>query len=177
MIITINTDASYSHKYNIGTYAFWIASNEGKFFRSGSLKGSVYSPIHAEMKCIINALHYVFENPELKSVKRIIVNTDCLFAIHKFEKPNVKWVRSKDPLIINESNSIKNRFMKIYNVYITSKDVKRKVTIEYRHLKSHKHTDDARHYVNEMCDMEAKKQMGIALKKIIQKNNGKKKEF
>lgn len=70
MIITVNTDASYSHKYSVATYAFWIASNKGKIFRSGELKGRVCSPIHAEMKCILNALHCLFSTEELNSVTK-----------------------------------------------------------------------------------------------------------
>lgn len=171
MIITINTDASFSNRYNVGTYAFWIACDKGKFFRAGALKGSVYTPIHAEMKCIINALHYVFENTELKTVKKIIVNTDCLFAIHKFQDPSVKWGSTKQQQIIKESQAIKARFKRIFNDYFSDKPNKKKVFIEYRHIKSHQHKSDARHYVNDMCDTEAKRQMGIILKKINKHEN------
>lgn len=167
MIITLNTDASFSNKHNLGAYAFWIACNKGKFFRSGALKGSIYTPIHAEMKCIINALHFIFENNELRSVKKIIINTDCLFAIDAFRKPNAKWLSTKRENIVNESAIIKKRFNSLFNDYFAKKPKIKKVVIEYRHIKAHKHTNDARHYVNDMCDREAKSQMGVLLKEKV----------
>jgi len=165
MIITINTDASFSNKFKVGTFAFWIACDKGKYFRSGALRGSVFSSIHAEMKCIINALNFVFENDDFKSVKKIIVNTDCLFAIHKFKEPNKIWSENKKITIIRESQAIKIRFKKIYNDYFSARPNVRKVFLEFRHVKAHKHTDNARHFVNDMCDKEAKVQMGLLLKK------------
>lgn len=172
MIVTINTDASFSNKYHIGTYAFWIACDKGKFFRSGALKGNVYSSLHAEMKCIINALNYVLTINEFKSVKKIIINTDCLFAINKFQEPNKSWSNNNNPDIKKELQLINTHFKKIYSNYFSDKPEKRKILIEYKHLKSHQHTDNPRHFVNDMCDKEAKKQMGILLKKIVNEHRG-----
>lgn len=173
MIITINTDASFSNTHNIGTYAFWIASNKGKLFRSGALKGKIYSSTHAEMKCIINAMHQIFNDENFKNVTRIIVNTDCLFLIDKFEDPYKDWISSKKIQLIHESNAIKNKFKKIYNSYFSDKPNKFKIKIEYRHVKAHSHTENARHFVNDFCDKEAKKQMGLLLKTIKKPKNKK----
>lgn len=165
MVITINTDASFSNTHKIGTYAFWIACDKGKFFRSGALRGSCFSSVHAEMKCIINALHFVLEGDEFKTVKKIIINTDCLFAIHKFQEPNSEWSENKKQTIKIELQAIKIRYKKIYNDYFSDRPNKKKVFLQFRHVKAHEHTDNARHYVNDMCDKEAKVQMGLLLKK------------
>lgn len=170
LIVTLNTDASFSNKYNVATYAFWIACDDGRFFRSGALKGSVFSPIHAEMKCIINALHYMFESGEFKSMNRIIINTDCLFAMQKLQNPEGEWGSSKKSELIDELRDIKMRYMKIFNDFLSKTPLVRKVSFEYRHVKAHTHTNNSRHFVNDFCDKEAKKQMGIVLKKFNKKN-------
>jgi hypothetical protein len=36
MVVTINTDASFSRKYNVGSYAFFILCNEFKIAKSGT---------------------------------------------------------------------------------------------------------------------------------------------
>lgn len=172
MLITINTDASFSNKYHIGTYAFWIACDKGKFFRSGALKGNVRSSINAELKCIINALNYVFTNDEFKSVRKIIINTDCLSAIHKLQNPKGVWSENKNPELLKELDFIKTHFGKIHDSYFSEHPDKKKVTIEYRHVKAHLHTNNARHSINDMCDREAKAQMGLLLRKIQNEHRG-----
>jgi ribonuclease HI len=165
MLVTINTDASFSNTHNVATYAFWIACDKGKFFRSGELKGSVFTSTHAEMKCIINALYFVFDNAELREAKKIIVNTDSLISIEKFKKNKKVWGKSKKVFIKEELDIIKEQFNKILDLHIFKKN-KKNVVVEYRHVKAHEHVNNAKHFINDLCDREAKVQMGIVLKKL-----------
>lgn len=54
----------------------------------------------------------------------------------------------------------------ILTKFINKKKERKRIMIEYRHVKAHEHTNNARHFVNDICDKEAKKQMKIVLKRI-----------
>lgn len=158
MFITINTDASFSQKYKHGTYAFWIVSNKGKVTKSGSLRGITANPVCAEMKCIINALHYLHKHTDwLENKSKIVVNTDCLNAIHVFSgnRANIRRYKLNALIYTHLDKAMK----KILADIRTGRNIK----IEYRHVKAHQHTDNARHWVNEWCDLEAKKEMSLFL--------------
>lgn len=145
MLVTINTDASYVHGY--AGYAFWIVCNEFKVLKAGTLRSKVKRPELAEFKCIINALHILFKN-DCKSVNKIIFNTDCLNVIHllKKDKISIKKYGLK-------GYGFEDLVEKFYNILKNRKDIE----IEFRHVKSHTGINDARSYVNEWCDREAKK--------------------
>jgi len=156
MIVTINTDASYSHAKNRGTFAFWIVSNSGKIKMSGVLKESVISPTMAEMQCIINALYVTLNNSGWVNIGKIIINTDSLNSIH---------VLTKNESAIKKYNLKKYRQCKAYSeFYKLIKDYKGQ--IELRHVRSHNGTDTANKWVNEWCDQEAKKEMNKLLKTL-----------
>ena len=61
MIVTVNTDASYSPGAERGSFAFWIVSNSGRVQMSGMLKNRVGRPEQAEFQCIINAVHILIQ--------------------------------------------------------------------------------------------------------------------
>ena len=167
MIVTVNTDASYSNKHKIGSYAFWIVSDKGKIFRSGTLKGSVCSSTHAEMKCILNAFHCLFETEEWNCVTKIIVNTDSMIAIEKFQNNHGKWLSTKKSEFLAESKIIQSCLNRILVDHINKKNNKKKIIIEYRHVKAHQHKKTSRNFVNYMCEKEAKRQLGISLKQFF----------
>jgi ribonuclease HI len=156
MIVTVNTDASFSNIHKKCSFAFWIVCNDFKILKSGLLKGfSDHSRI-AEFKCIINALHVLF-NEDCKKVHKIIINTDCLDVIHIIEKDKAKIERYR----LKWGNELMKRFEEM----IFEKNMGH-VEIEMRHVKSHTGKADARSYVNEWCDTHAKKHLGKYLESL-----------
>jgi ribonuclease HI len=150
MIVTINTDASFSQKHKKGTFAFWIKCDKGKIAESGVLKGETPCPTTAEMKCILNALHRVVNAEWKDEITKIIVNTDALNAIHIFA---------------NDEKSIKKFKLGLWKFTLLSSAYRKlarqlqKAEIEFRHIKAHQHTSTKRNWVNDWCDGEAKKQI------------------
>ncbi len=150
MIITINTDASFNRKIQRGTYAFWIICNEYKLTMSGVLRKQVSRPEIAEFRCIINALHIVLNKKTNEKIGRIIINTDCLNVISILTDDKEKCKRWG----LNSWG--KDLKLKFNSICLNKID---KGIIEFRHIKSHEHTDTPRNYVNQWCDDQAKLQM------------------
>lgn len=144
MLVTINTDASYIDGF--AGFAFWIVCDEFKVLKAGVLRKKVKRPEIAEFKCIINALHILFKN-DCKKVTKIIINTDCMNVIHCCEG-NLTAIK-KYKLNVYEFPALTLKFKQIM------KD--KNIEIEFRHVKSHTGNTDARSYVNQWCDKEAKK--------------------
>lgn len=143
--ITINTDASFSPQTNIGGYAFYIVCDHFKVRKSGKFKNKPKNSLDAEIMAIGNAFHHLLNRNDLPKTKWLIVNTDCTYAINSIR--NSIPGRSKEVFIlwqklISKVESKKNKF---------------------RHVKAHSGKDDARSYVNEWCDKEAKKHMREAV--------------
>lgn len=164
MVITINTDASFSEKYSLGTYAFWIICNKFKVLKSGVLRKKVKRPEVAEFRCIINAIHVAL-NQDCKDASLIIINTDCLNVIHLINKDRhaiQKYrLQSWGSFLCMEFESL-----------LTRHQFKGKV--EFRHVRAHTGISDKRSYVNEWCDSEAKKMLQSEIdqrksKKVITK--------
>lgn len=158
MLVSIITDASFNQKYEIGTYAFWIVSDEGRIQYSGILKKKVIRAEQAEFQCIINALHVLSLAPYAKKVKKIIIHTDCLNVIH---------------LIQNNREEIAKYELASWGKYLVQKFsimlVKMRIRlnkVELQHVKGHESTETKKQWVNDWCDKAAKEQMDIALKKI-----------
>ena len=147
MIVTINTDASY--KNGFAGYAFWIVSNQFKVLKAGQLREKVLRPEIAEFKCIINALHILFKN-DCKDVHKIIFNTDCLNVIH---------LLNKDKHAISKYRLRHDEFSKLVKMFysIIKKNNREDIELDFRHVRSHTGIGDARSYVNEWCDREAKR--------------------
>ncbi|MES2395629.1 MAG: RNase H family protein [Bacteroidota bacterium] len=145
MLVTINTDASWSPKNKVGTFAFWVVSNQGKIAKAGLLKGEIRTPDHAELSCIANAIHCLMV--QKWGITKIIINTDSLNSIHILndDKKLMKWYGLKD-----------HRFQVIRKVILQKLNG---VKFECRHIKSHQNTATPRAWVNEWCDQEAKKQL------------------
>lgn len=160
MIITITTDASYSSKFNVGTYAFWITCNNGRYKISGQLKHPLHCSSQAEMKCICNAMQFVVNNPNLfNPITRLIINTDSLNSIHLFTDDTAKIRRYK----LNKKSH--------KNILKTFKLIKEKIDkpIIFSHVKAHKHTNTPVNFVNDWCDKEAKAQMKLKLETFNKK--------
>lgn len=153
-VVTINTDASFYREKGIGSFAFWISCDQGKFKLSGILKDRCKRPEIAEFKCIINALHYL-STLSIPDIKVIILNTDCLNVIHLLKKDKKKI---KKYGLDSWGNHLKAKFFQIKDVNF------KEATIEYRHVKSHVSTASSREWVNDWCDKEAKKHINKWIK-------------
>lgn len=152
--ITINTDASFHPLCNLGGYAFYIICDHFKVMKSGAFKGVLKDPHDAEIKCIANALHSLLSQPEIPRVNnKIIINTDSMDCIKKLGGVN----RKKYPvhhLAIEMTRKLSKRKDGSY------------VKFEYRHVKAHEEVKDARGWVNQWCDREAKKWMRKSVKEF-----------
>lgn len=148
MICTINTDASFSWQYKIGAYAFWIVSNEGRISMSGPFANPVESSQEAEAKCILNAIHVVLKQSYHKKISVIVINTDSATAISIFKKKSklreTKWMAS-------HGLELRKQFL-LFKQKLNCKIVLRKVV-------AHKKVTDAKGWVNDWCDKNAKEQL------------------
>jgi hypothetical protein len=153
MIVTVTTDASFSRKHNVGTYAFWIKCNEFKITKHGPLRKSVKRPEIAEFQCIINALHTVFTTETQTPIKKIIVNTDCLNVINI-----VNQHRCKEAKFNCKRYNLNKWGHEMHVTYqrLLRTNKQRWDIVEFRHVKSHEHTNTSRNWVNQWCDDMAK---------------------
>lgn len=152
MVVTINTDAAYHHELEIGTFAFWIASDAGKITKSGVLKGTVKDPDEAEIKAIINALFVVCKQRQKKwkAFDKIVFNTDSMNAIHvlTYDKGEIAKYRLQGLAPLRK---------KFYAILHSSPLFRAK--LKFIHVKAHVSTDSNRRWVNQWCDDEAKKRL------------------
>ena len=144
--VTINTDASFSPDYKVGGFAFYIVCDQFKITKSGMFKINPKTSIEAEMMCMANALHTLLMQKDLPQTKWIVLNSDCLSA---FEKIKLKGKNSKGRLIAQILRKIRLKCGM--------------PKFDFRHVKAHNGTPDARSFVNDWCDKEAKKWMRIAV--------------
>lgn len=157
MNITITTDASFSSKYKRGTYAFFITCNIGRMSQAGALRKKCNSPTEAEIKCIINALSFVYQQKELFSkCKNIYINTDSLNSIHIWNADNQSIYKYRLRGLASQLSLDIHKLKKLF----------KGKTIELRHVKAHVSTDTKREWVNDFCDKAAKTEMGVLIDKL-----------
>lgn len=157
MVITVNTDASFSHKYLRGTYAFWIVCDEFRLQKSGILRKKCIRPEQAEFKCIINALHTMLCSPRSRKITSIIVNTDCMNVIHLVNN-------DKKAIQAYGLNGWGTQLVFQMNQLLSKHGLRERP--KFRHVKSHEHTNTPRNYVNQWCDDAAKAEMKKLLNNI-----------
>jgi ribonuclease HI len=143
--ITINTDASFSRRYEIGTYAFYIVCDLFKIHYGGILSQYLNDSKEAELMSIGNAIAALLQRKSLPICNVLVINTDCTNAI----------------LDIRNKSSDTGRFVaKLYDkLYARLGCVKG----DFRHVKAHTRDSASRSRANEWCDKEAKRWMGIAI--------------
>jgi ribonuclease HI len=161
MLVTINTDASFHHKYKKGAFAFWIVSDRGKWAHCGPLKGECANPTLAELMCIINSLYVLFLKTDWKNINKIIINTDSLNSIMVLE--NDRAGIAKYGLHDKYYATYRQRLKHLKKKYSATGY---KGIIEFRHVKSHSGTEEARKWVNDWCDRNAKEQLWKLLHKL-----------
>lgn len=157
MNVTINCDASFSKKHQVGSYAFWIVSNLGRMTMQGPFRRVCKDSTEAEMKCIINALTFMTQHKGLMDKAKVIhVNTDSMNAIHVFEldKPKIKMYRLK-------------KYLHLRVAYMTVMKKMPGKKIFFAHVKAHTDITDKRSYVNDWLDKAAKSELGKMIEKEL----------
>jgi ribonuclease HI len=143
--ITINTDASFYQEHKTGGYAFWIVCDLFKIQKGGFFKAEVANCTDAEMKAIGNAIATLLAQKELPQANFLIINTDSKVAIEQ---------------IRHQSTPLGKEVFKLWQRLINRLKTNRN---EFRWVKAHSGKDDARSFVNEWCDKEAKKWAKISI--------------
>lgn len=147
MLVTINTDASFDWDLKIGAFAYWIRCDTGKLFSRGPFKCTVADSSEAEFMAVVKAIHRL-ANSKWKNIEKIIINTDCLVIIKYMKEREGERSKSK----------LNKRLMPVLDIYKSLINVERlkHADIEFRHVKAHVKTDDARTWANAWCDKSAK---------------------
>lgn len=146
MLVTVNTDASYLSIQKIGGFAVWIVCDKGRYKFSGPTKDAE-SSIDCEIKAIGNALHVLSKVSFVREISRIHINTDC--------KEAIKHIRGKS------NYSVSSRVHDLAHlVRKNSASSNKSLTnfLTFKHVKAHSDKEDARSWVNDWCDKEAKKE-------------------
>jgi hypothetical protein len=143
-LITINTDAGFYPIEKVGSYAYWIKGDNIFFRGSGIFKSNCTSPLDAEMKSIINALHILESSNCI--VEKIIINRDNIYAASGRQTE----LQRKMGIIIKR--------IKLRSIEPTHKNYTGRY-VEFRHVKAHSHTENPRHWVNDWCDKQCKAEL------------------
>lgn len=159
MIVTINTDASYSFEHKKAAFAFWITSNLGRIQYSGVIQREVDSSVQAELMAIINAVH-TLAKMRYDNVTSIIINSDSLHSLEALHDFYSKTKRKKTSKL---KDLVEHFFTCLNNSSLKG------VKLSFRHVKAHSDTDSKRTWVNEWCDLEAKRWLRIEIKKLKNK--------
>lgn len=139
--ITINTDASFCPITKSGGWAFYIVCDSFKIKKSGNFKALCTDSLDAELRCIGNAITELLSLKEFPKLSYLYCNTDCKNAIR----------------IINTRETELGEIIKAnWDSLASALGVNTK---KFRHVKAHSSVNDARSFVNEWCDKEAKKFM------------------
>lgn len=153
--ITINTDASFNLKNGVCGYAFYIICDHFKITKGGAFKACATSPMEAALWARANALHTLEMQPDLPEVtKTIIINSDCLWAFKRI------GLKSKNDAGRKIAQILKRLRKK------TALPNGLQPGFEFRHVKAHNGTPDARSWVNDWCDKEARKWSRLASEKF-----------
>lgn len=147
-ICTILADASYDERVNIGGWAAWIVCDGERIKKYDAIKNPVYSPIEAETIAMINGFYLAVKN--FPDCKRFIIQSDCLQAMDVLKNNKFKYRNSYNNKLID----------KYFNFFFALQPDKS--SVEFRHVKAHSGTATKRQYVNNWCDLHAKKSMRIA---------------
>lgn len=145
VVYTINSDASYSHKYKRGAWAYWIKNDDMNIKKSGMFEQRLHSSFVAELLAFEKALQEINKivPKEYRGATILYVNTDSQFVVHTLDGT----VKSK---------SSKNRML-IKSIQHATKDYK----VIPRHVKAHtEDLSEARSWINDWCDRAAKGEMG-----------------
>lgn len=141
--ITINTDASFDPETGAGGFAFWIVTDYFVIKKAGFFKDKTLNCNEAEVKCIANALSMLLKEDRLPTSKHLVINTDSKQGMQMIRKQTTEAGKKTHVIWRKVIQKIKSRVNK------------------FAHVKAHTNNKNARSYVNNWCDEEAKKHMRI----------------
>lgn len=147
MKVTVLADASFHPDHNVGGYGFWIASERGKLPGGGPFKRHVSDNNSAEMMAIVNALYEGAQAGLIQEGDFVLIQTDSQYAIDRF------WGRKR--LDTADAKLAHEKFHHLKRVL--------RMRYDFRHVKGHSRSNDARFVANNMCDKRAKLGMQTAL--------------
>jgi ribonuclease HI len=145
---TINTDASYSHKYKRGAWAYWIKGQDFHVKKSGMFEQKLHSSFIAELLTFEKALQEINKViiPEHRSAVMLYVNSDSKFVLDTVAGTIKSKSRKNQPIIKAIQHVVGQ-----YNVVA-------------RHVKAHTgNLEEPRSWVNDWCDRAARAEMGKAI--------------
>ena len=144
MVVTVNTDASFCPVQKVGGYAFWIKCDMGTIAKSEPIKEAL-NPEDCEFKALANAIHVlehsVFNN---KTIAHVVINSDCKWMFDKIGKKSDHEAGRAIALGIARIRKNNDRIKSAKKIYTL------------RYVKAHNGTPDARSWVNDWCDTQAK---------------------
>lgn len=148
--ITINTDASFNAEHKASGYCFYIIHCDFRIGMAGRFKKSKPDNIQeAETMAIGNSIAYLLLKDNLPKIKCIVINSDCIPAMHQIENRTTKLGKKISSLL---------------------KELKKRTgatKVKFTHVKAHSSVKDGRSYINKFCDKGAKEQMTISLNEIL----------
>lgn len=157
MLVTINTDASF--KDGFGGYAFWIVCDAGKIQKAGMIKNKANTSTDAETMCIANAIH-TLKHSRFSGVTKVIINTDSKESINLLTGKS--RCKAANPLFKVVEECMFNMMELCLKLGLSIREVDK--LIEFRWVKAHNGKKDARSFVNDWCDKEAKKYCKLRIK-------------
>lgn len=135
---TVNTDASFCPKTRAAGWAVWIAIDGGvKVKESGRFHRKPKSASEAEFWAMLNGAWLAAQN----GATDLLIQGDCTGALRNMTRPS----DARDRLFATIPHPVK---------------------IRTKHVRAHKHTETARHWVNDWCDREAKRHMRTQRKEV-----------
>ena len=143
------TDASHNTEYKIGTWAMWAKLNGMTERYSGILKQSAPTSNYAELCAIANGLVVIKKVFNPPADTKIIIQSDSIAALETIRK-----------------YTSKSLFMQKVVIYIHELKYQSGWILDLRHVKGHEGTKTKRSAVNTWCDKACKKQMGLALEAL-----------
>lgn len=148
--LTINVDASFIQTKKLASYAYWLSSDYGHWKGGSVFKDDVNDSTEAELKGIINALVVTFNEIKLRkinTIEQIYINCDSDTAIKVLvEGENVKSITG---------NILK--YVPLFYIYKSVLEKNKFSNIVFKRIKGHSNGSKPRNYVNNWCDLEAKK--------------------
>lgn len=150
--VTIICDASYCSKTHAAGYGFWAVSERGRHAGGGSFKALLDAPSTAETMAIVNALHVTLGLGIALKGDRVLIQTDCIFAIHMLT--GVVRRPKRHP----EAFKAVERFNVMRDTHGLS--------VDFRHVKGHTTVADNRSKAQRMSDFRAKQAMKRARSQV-----------
>lgn len=154
-LTTIITDASWCPKTNAGGWAAWVVNSGTRQKKSGVLRKYVGS-FEAECAAITNGFFVAHKTGLLVRKGKVIIQSDCTQALEVL----IDQGRTSNPAV----SKMIAQLAEYHHLY--------KYEIEARHVRGHQNPNkDARTYVNNWCDREAKRHMREMRRRLNGKSN------